>query len=183
MDPFLGEICLFATAYIPRGWVECDGRLLAIPQYPALFNVIGTLYGGDGVHNFAVPDLRGRAARGARGGGQTGSDPVGTVTGTATQALTHAQIPPHGHAVSTYSVATDGQLTGVPSSKAFLSRYKVKDSTSIAEHFGPKSLPLDVSLHASTISTAGESQPHENRQPFLTMRYGISVEGIYPTRG
>jgi microcystin-dependent protein len=60
-DPFIGEIIMFGGNYAPRGWAFCDGQLLAISQFSALFSILGTTYGGDGRTTFALPDLRGRA--------------------------------------------------------------------------------------------------------------------------
>ncbi len=60
-DPFIGEISMFGGNFAPRGWALCDGQLLPISQYSALFSILGTTYGGDGRTTFALPDLRGRA--------------------------------------------------------------------------------------------------------------------------
>ncbi|HOB76703.1 MAG TPA: tail fiber protein, partial [Phycisphaerae bacterium] len=68
MDEYLAEIRLFAGMYEPRGWMFCDGRLLSIAQNLALFSLLGTTYGGDGVNTFALPDLRGRVPVGAGAG-------------------------------------------------------------------------------------------------------------------
>ena len=59
-EPFVGEIRMFAGNFAPRGWAFCDGQLLAVSQNDALFSLLGTLYGGDGVSTFGLPDLRGR---------------------------------------------------------------------------------------------------------------------------
>ena len=59
-DPFIAEIILFAGNFAPRGWAFCDGEILAISSYAALFSLLGTTYGGDGEVTFALPDLRGR---------------------------------------------------------------------------------------------------------------------------
>ena len=60
MEPFIGQITIFAGNFAPKGWAMCDGRLLPISQYSALFSILGTTYGGDGRTTFALPDLRGR---------------------------------------------------------------------------------------------------------------------------
>lgn len=65
VEAYAGEIRLFANAYAPRGWALCDGRLLSVEEYPVLFALIGSTYGGDGIATFAVPDLRGRLPVGA----------------------------------------------------------------------------------------------------------------------
>ncbi|MCO5188783.1 MAG: tail fiber protein [Anaerolineae bacterium] len=61
MDPFIAEIKLFAGNFAPQGWAFCEGQILPIMQYQALFSLLGTTYGGDGRTTFALPDLRGRA--------------------------------------------------------------------------------------------------------------------------
>ena len=61
-DPFIGQIIMFGGNFAPRGWAFCSGQLLSISSNPALFSIIGTLYGGDGRTTFGLPDLRGRGA-------------------------------------------------------------------------------------------------------------------------
>ena len=68
MEPFIGTVCLFAFSIVPRGWAICDGRLLSIASNSALFALLGTTYGGDGVNTFALPDLRGRVPEWQRSG-------------------------------------------------------------------------------------------------------------------
>ena len=67
-DPFLADIMIFAGNFAPRGWAQCDGQILSISSYQALFALLGTTYGGDGRTTFALPDLRGRAALHSGGG-------------------------------------------------------------------------------------------------------------------
>ncbi len=64
MDPFLGEIRLVGFNFAPQGWAFCNGQIMSIAQNTALFSLLGTMYGGDGMATFALPDLRGRAAVG-----------------------------------------------------------------------------------------------------------------------
>ncbi len=58
-DAQLGEIKMVGFNFAPRGWADCNGQLLPISQNPALFSLLGTMYGGDGRKTFALPDLRG----------------------------------------------------------------------------------------------------------------------------
>ena len=58
--PYVGEIRMFGFQRVPVGWQACDGSLLSISDFSALYTLIGTTYGGDGTTNFGVPDLRGR---------------------------------------------------------------------------------------------------------------------------
>jgi microcystin-dependent protein len=62
LDPFVGEVMLFAGNFAPTGYAQCNGQLMAISQNTALFSILGITYGGDGISTFALPDLRGRVA-------------------------------------------------------------------------------------------------------------------------
>ncbi|MFT4601003.1 MAG: microcystin-dependent protein [Arenicella sp.] len=68
MEGYLAEVRCFALNFTPRGWMSCDGQLVAISNNIALFSLIGTIYGGDGRTTFGLPDLRGRSPLGAGGG-------------------------------------------------------------------------------------------------------------------
>jgi microcystin-dependent protein len=57
MGPYTGQIEAFAFNFAPAGWLPCDGRLLQIVDHPALFSLLGTTYGGDGLHAFGLPKL------------------------------------------------------------------------------------------------------------------------------
>lgn len=93
---YLGELSLFAADFAPRGWALADGRLLPIGQNTALFSLLGTTYGGDGITTFALPDLRGRSVVGA----QAGLVDVGDATGLEMLTLTVAELPSHLHSSS-----------------------------------------------------------------------------------
>ncbi len=60
--PFVAEIRLFPFNFAPQGWALCHGQLLPISQNTALFSLLGTIYGGNGVSTFALPDLQGNVA-------------------------------------------------------------------------------------------------------------------------
>jgi len=64
-EPFVGEICLFAFNFTPKGWARCDGQIMPISQNTALFALLGTVYGGNGKTTFALPDLNGMNSSGA----------------------------------------------------------------------------------------------------------------------
>lgn len=61
MENYLGEICHFAFNFIPRGFIPCNGAIISINQYQAVYALLGNTYGGDGKQTFAVPDLRGKS--------------------------------------------------------------------------------------------------------------------------
>jgi len=164
MDPYLGEIRLFATDFVPRGWLPCEGQTVAINQNPALYSILGTQYGGDGVSTFQLPDLRDRSAVGA------GAEVlVGQAGGTASTALSAAQIPQHVHQVL-------GSAAPADAAEPAGARW----ATTAEPQYGSAA---QVVMAPGTVQAAGESQPHENRPPYLALAYGIAVQGIFPSRG
>lgn len=183
-QPFIGEIKLFAGNFAPLGWATCSGQLLSIAQESALFALIGTTYGGDGITTFGLPDLRGRAIIGQGTGPGLSSYTVGQATGAETVTLTVNQIPSHSHNVLAYTAAA---TSADPSGLALA---QPGDANPSAPQVG-KSLfylnpaigsPNTAALPADTIQSSGGSQPHENRAPFLTLYYIIALQGIFPSR-
>lgn len=168
--PFLGEIRLFGLNFAPVGWQSCDGSLLQIAEYSALFALLGTTYGGDGQTTFAVPDLRGRAPlHQGTGPGLTGRS-LGETGGSESVTLTAQQMPSHTHPLratnaGTRSAVAQGNLLGSGEADIYN-----RDTSSA------------VMLSAQQISASGGSQPHENMQPSLCVKICIAVEGIFPSQ-
>jgi microcystin-dependent protein len=161
MDPYLSEIRLFAFDFIPRGWLPCDGRPLPIQQHPALYALIGVTYGGDGVSTFRLPDLGGRSV--VHPGPATASGQAG---GSATHALTVAELPPHRHAArATSAAATTADPAGA--------RWAATDE--------PHYAPAAQVVMSAQVSPAGGGHPHDNMPPYLALTYAIAVEGVYPS--
>lgn len=179
MDPYIGEIRIFAGTFAPIGWASCNGALLPISEYQTLFTLIGTTYGGDGVTTFAVPDLRGRSII-SQGRSQAGTTYVlGQMGGTESVTLLLPNIPSHQH---TFSASTQ-QGTTTAASNNFL-----------AAPVDPSATPQTIGLYASATPTpviqpllpgaltpTGGTQAHENRMPFVTISYIIATEGIFPS--
>ena len=163
-DPFLAEIRLMSFIFPPKGWALCNGQLLPINQNQALFSLLGTTYGGNGQTNFALPNLRGRVPI-HEGAGYT----LGQSAGQEFHTITQAEMPMHTHPVAVSSVATGG--TASPNG-AFLG------GGNNAYRAGPGS----TTLHPATVTSVGGSQPHENRQPFLTLSFCIALQGIFPSQ-
>ena len=164
-EPFLSEIRLMSFVFAPKGWALCNGQLLPINQNQALFSLLGTTYGGNGQTNFALPDLRARAAV-HEGSGQI----LGQAGGEAAHTVTLAELPAHAHpVVGTTAFATSG-LVGPALGLAA--------STGSAAYAPPAS---PVTMAANALSNYGGSQPHENRQPFLTLSFCIALQGIFPS--
>ena len=168
-EPFLGEIRLFTGAFVPRGWAPCDGRMLPIAQYQALFSILGVNYGGDGRQSFGLPDLRGRAAV-SFGPGPGLSDAFqGAQFGTETTTLLSTQIPLHTHSVG---------VSGAPAD----ARSPAAGALAVANEPTYAGGPPDTVLAPNALGSAGGGRPHENMPPFLALQYMIALEGIFPAR-
>ena len=178
-QPFLGQIEAFAFNFPPKGWAFCAGQLLPINQNQALFSLLGTFYGGDGVSNFALPDLRGRVAN-AFGQGQ-GLQPynVGQKGGEEfhTLILNEMAAGGHTHAVTARNNGTTGG-TNVPSDAVTLGAGYSSQTGSPAVNIYSSAAPT---IAMGSLGQAG-GQPHENRMPFLGLNYCIALQGIYPSR-
>lgn len=172
-QPYIGEIRMFAfgTRGAPNGWQACDGSLLPISEYDALFALIGTIYGGDGQTTFAVPDLRGRVPIHQGQGPGLSNYLIGQKAGTETVTLLPAQMPAHTHALPvSAAAATTASPTGA-----------VLAADSSDPVFNP-SPPTQVDMSANAAGLAGGSQPHENMMPTLTVQFAIAVFGIFPSQ-
>lgn len=173
MDPIIGQLMLVSFNYAPQGWMFCDGSLLPIAQYQALFSLLGTTYGGNGTTNFGLPDLRGRVPVGAMlsgGGNSLTPRQMGAVGGSETVALTTAEIPAHSHTVST----NDTSESLATSSNNYLGGGG--RTTMYAAAAG------STTLAPNAVTQSGGNQPHSNMQPFLVLNWVIAVNGIWPSR-
>lgn len=178
MDPFLGEIRIFGGTFAPVGWAACNGQLLAISEYDALYALLGTTYGGDGQTNFAVPNLSGRAAVGAGTGRGLSPYVAGQTGGQESVSLTTNQMPAHQHTgKATLSVTTVAADQASPAGNQW-----AKGAQSLyASGVGADSSGANAVQGATEV--AGGSQPHENRQPSLAISYIIATSGIFPSPG
>ena len=170
-DPYIGEIRMFGGNFAPVGWLFCDGSLLSISQYDTLYNLIGTTYGGDGVNNFALPDLRGRLPiHQGQGNGLT-NRVIGESAGAEAVTLLTSQLPTHNH-IPVANQGSGGADTPV-------GNYWSGSATT--PQFAPGS-QSDTTMNAGTIPPTGANAAHENMQPFLAVSFIIASEGIYPTQ-
>jgi microcystin-dependent protein len=173
-DSYIATVCMTAANFCPRGTADANGQLLSIAQNTALFSLIGTMYGGNGQTNFALPDLRGRAALHVGQGPGLTSVTEGQQGGAESASLTLAQIPPHTHTAqlhgSTVAGNTDSPAGAVP---AKLARSNIYSS-------GPATSAMGAT--AITVGSAGSGQPLSLRNPYLGIRHCIVLEGIYPSR-
>lgn len=185
MDPYIGQIFLVGFNFAPPGFVFCDGSLLPIQQYAALFSLLGTTYGGNGTTNFAVPDLRSRAPLGFSNAAVPGVTPyqLGTKAGSESVTISVNQIPAHTHNTVVALTATNN--AGTSQSPANLVPALTSEST-VGATVNAYGAPDNVTKMAPTgpfpSTPAGGSQPVNIRTPFLAMNYIIATQGIFPMR-
>ena len=185
-SPFLGQIQLFAGNFAPRGWALCEGQILPISQYTALFSILGTTYGGDGRTSFALPDLRGRVAIAPGTGPGLTTYRLGARAGTETNVMNTLQLPSHTHiATGTTKASNAVGTTNNPEGKVLATGKAVVDrSTSFnANIYGDASnANMAVNEVSVTLGNTGGNQSINNMQPYLATNYIIALQGLYPSR-
>jgi microcystin-dependent protein len=173
MQQYVGQVIAVGFNFAPEGWVLCNGQLLSISEFSVLYTLIGTTFGGDGVNTFGVPNLNGRSPAGQGTGPGLPTMVLGQAAGTESVTLTSNQLPAHNHVLSASSATG---TTATPSSSTALSN----QSNGSVTMYG--AAPGNTTLAAGAISPAGSSLPHENRQPYNTVNYIISLFGIFPSQ-
>ena len=164
-EPFIGEIRAFAFNFNPRNWQMCNGQLLSINQNQALYSILGTTYGGNGIDTFALPNLQGAVPLSQGGGfdlGQTG--------GSAGVTLASNQIG-HTHAVS---------ASATPNAYGATNNFPASAPSGAKALYGPTA---NTAMNSNILTQAGGSLPHNNLQPYLVVNYCIAIYGIFPSRG
>ena len=164
--PYIGECRLVGWSFQANGWSYCNGGLQSISENPALYQLIGTTYGGDGQRTFALPDLQGRVPV-HQGSGFA----YGQKSGTESVTVTIQQIPIHSH--TPVGSATTGAAN-------LVSGNLPSGNTSVLCYLN--SSAVDTSMNNSMIGQAGGNQPHENMQPYLVMNWIISLFGVFPSQ-
>lgn len=168
-DQYMGEIRMFAGGYAPQGWALCNGQLLPITDNEALFTLIGTTYGGDGMTTFGVPDLRGRVPISVGNGG--GSNyMLGQKSGAEGVTLLTSQMPAHGHLPAAQSAPGNQPL---PINNVWAAKQVFEKSAA--------DIPL-VAMSSTAVSSAGGNQPHDNLMPFMALTFIIAIQGIFPSQ-
>ena len=177
-QPYLGEIRMFGGNFAPRNNAQCNGQLLSIAQNTALFSLLGTFYGGNGVQTFALPDLRGRLPMNQGNGPGLTPRVIGEQGGSENVTVLQTTMPQHNHVVN---ATTDiGNLTG-PSDKAIPA--EPTDGTNPGTlYVAPPNTITPSPLNVLAVSLTGGSQPHQNMMPSLAVTFIIALNGIFPSR-
>ncbi|MDF7774900.1 tail fiber protein [Sphingomonas sp. AOB5] len=180
--PVIGEIRAFASNRVPSGWAECNGDLVGVGgQYAGLFRVVKNIYGGDGVTQFGLPDMRGRTLMGAGEGFGQSPRHVGEKPGSEKVTLLPDQMPAHRH----FARGRLGEIASqrkTPQAGDYISRLVATPQGPIASAYDtPFILPgTRRTMHASMVGQTGSGQAHENRQPYLPLLFCIALEGTLP---
>jgi microcystin-dependent protein len=162
-SPYVGQLLLVGYNFAPVGWQLCNGQLMQISQYDALFALIGTTYGGDGVSTFALPDLRSRVPV-HQGSGYT----MGQTGGVENVAINASTFPTHTHPLAE-SNSSSGPSSNPTSQAVGAFELYVAQTPS-------------TPMSSNMVGMSGGSQPHSNIQPFLAMNWIISMFGVFPTQ-
>jgi microcystin-dependent protein len=161
-EPFLGEIKIISWNFAPKGWAFCNGTLLPINQNQALFSILGTTYGGDGMRTFGLPNLQGRVPTHIGNG-----IVLGELGGEATHTLNISELPGHTHVpVGSSNAASAPDPTG--------NLWSTKSSIFAASSTS--------AMNPACIGATGGSQPHQNMSPYLVLRFIIALQGIFPSQ-
>ena len=165
---FIGQVSMYGFDFPPKGWAMCNGQLLAINQNQALFSLLGTTYGGNGVQTFGLPDLRGRTPLHFGNGAGLTPRTQGERSGEENHTLLTQEVPPHTHALN---ASKDAGSSFIPNNN-----FIANANLPIAATGTP------VAMIAGGIGNAGGSQAHTNIQPYLVINFCIALTGIFPSR-
>ena len=187
MDQILAQIQPFGFNFAPKGWMQCNGQILSIAQYNALFSLLGTSFGGNGTTTFALPDLRGRTMLHYGTGPGLSTISFGEMSGTENVTITNAQMPAHLHGLingqahvtvsatdnSSDSNETSGGTNGLGTSGTMPNIYR--EGITSSDQLG------GVSISGTTSVTGGNS-PVGIRNHYLGVIICIAIQGIYTSR-
>jgi microcystin-dependent protein len=181
-EPFLGEIRVFGFSWAPQDWALCNGALMPVGQYQALFSLLGIAYGGDGRNNFGLPDLQGRTPIGVNAASGRPPYALGEKGGMENVVLTADTIPAHNHAIQGAANAAASLSAPSPAGN-FPATVHLPDSTIPPTGHQLYGSPTNLTpLNPGSLGATGSGQGHNNMQPYAVVNYCIAVKGYYPPR-
>lgn len=170
--PFVAEIRIVGFNFAPVGWAQCNGQLLPISQNTALFSLLGTFYGGNGISNFALPNLQGSSPMNQGQGAGLTDRFLGEQGGSEFVTLLQSEIPIHNHNIQTRSILGN---SASPANTNWA-------GSQIARNYLADPDPSSV-MHPQALSVTGSSLPHNNMPPYLVLNFIIAMQGVFPPRG
>jgi microcystin-dependent protein len=173
-DPYIGEIRIVGFNFAPRGWAICAGQLLPISQNTALFSLLGTMYGGDGRTTFALPKFQDIAPMQWGQGPGLSMQVQGEIGGEPSVTLIQSEMPAHVHIAQ---ASGNGASTNDPTNGLWAVGGEVRGGVPLYNSQGPGS-----SMNVGALTPQGQSQPHNNMQPYLALNFIIALQGIFPPR-
>ena len=178
--PFVGEITIFAFNFAPTGWAQCQGQLLPISQNTALFSLLGTFYGGDGKSTFALPNFQDSVPN-SQGQSTTGTlYDLGQQAGEPSVTLLQSEIPVHQHFFSANT--NTGTTVASPNNQLGVAAGGTKQNSYVANFYSTQIAQANTAMSPLAISIAGQSLPHNNMQPYLTLYFNVALQGVFPPR-
>jgi microcystin-dependent protein len=180
-SPYLSQITMFGGNFAPKNYALCNGQLMSIQQNQALFSLLGTMYGGNGVQTFALPNLQSALAMSFGQGPGLSNYTQGQVGGVTSVTLTSQTVPSHQHFMlatkspsATAAAISTSVLPGVPTSSS--------GSLYANPPTGTQPPLVPQVLAAATCSTIGNNQAHTNMMPSLCITFCIALSGVFPSR-
>lgn len=171
MDPFVAEVRIFPFNFPPVGWAWCNGQILPISQNTALFSLLGTTYGGNGLNTFALPNLMGKAPMQPGQGPGLSSRYLGEEGGSEVVSLLESEIPAHNHTVRVDTI-NPGEV--VSPTDAIIAK-------TTAAIYSATAVPA-TTMSGQALAPTGGGQPHNNMQPYITLNFNIALQGVFPPR-
>ncbi|MEI9994412.1 MAG: tail fiber protein [Rhizomicrobium sp.] len=172
---YIGQVMLYGFNFAPINFAFCQGQQIAISQNEALFSIIGTTYGGNGVTTFSLPNLMDRSVMSWGQGPSLSNYDLGQTSGQTSVTLSQSQLPQHNHLVYGTQPGATTDYGLVPTQNGWFG-----DRGQPGRIFAPT--PTGNTLGVNALQPSGGSQPHENEQPILGMNYCIALYGIFPSR-
>lgn len=177
---YIGQVMMTGFAFAQKDFAQCNGQLIAVQQNQALFSLLGTTYGGDGVRTFALPDLRSRTPTGGvqsvDGGWQPPRYALGQIAGTETVTLLVTELPAHIHSVTV--TAAPGTAAAPSLRQPGMTLASCTPDTFF--QYGPPAQPMP--LGGAPLTPSGGNQPHPNIQPYQAINFNIAMSGVFPSR-
>jgi microcystin-dependent protein len=183
MEEILGTIKLFAGNFAPQNYMYCNGQRLLMSSNRALYNLLGTTYGGDGITTFGLPDLRSRIPVGGGMGPspslQNNNTTLGQVGGEINHTLITTEMPQHSHNL----IVNNGKATNsVGANNVAIASPGTTVGRNFTASLGFSTQAPNTAIHPASINSTGGNKPHNNMQPYLGLSYIICVQGLYPSR-